>query len=62
MEPGGRRSSAAVRDLFGNPTAIPADPAWPLAHPIPTAVLWIVGLLAVAVPLTIRRFKQRTIE
>ena len=26
---------AAVRTLFGNPTALPADAAWPLAHPVP---------------------------
>jgi ABC-2 type transport system permease protein len=31
---------AAVRTLFGNPTALPADAAWPLVHPVPCATLW----------------------
>lgn len=51
---------AAVRTLFGNPTGIPADAAWPLQHPVLAAVLWCVALLAVAVPLTVRRFRART--
>ena len=51
---------AAVRTLFGNPTAIPADAAWPLQHPVTAAVLWTGLFLAVAVPLTIRRFRART--
>ncbi len=50
----------AVRTLFGNPTGIPADAAWPLRHPVLAAVLWCVALLAVAVPLTVRRFRART--
>ena len=49
---------AAVRTLFGNPTAMPADAPWPLAHPVLAAVLWSLAILAVAVPLTIRRFKR----
>src|ERR671937_2789805 len=31
---------AATRTLFGNPTALPADAAWPLQHPVLTAFLW----------------------
>jgi ABC-2 type transport system permease protein len=53
---------AAVRTLFGNPTAVPADAPWPLAHPVMAAVLWTVLILAIAVPLTISRFKARTTE
>jgi ABC-2 type transport system permease protein len=53
---------AAVRTLFGNPTAVPADAPWPLAHPVTAAVLWCIALLAIAVPLTISRFKARTTE
>jgi ABC transporter DrrB family efflux protein len=51
---------AAVRTLFGNPTGLPADVAWPLQHPVPVAVLWCLVLLAVAVPLTVVRFRRRT--
>jgi ABC-type multidrug transport system permease subunit len=51
---------AAVRTLFGNPTALPADAPWPLQHPVIAAVLWSVAILAVAAPLCIARFKGRT--
>jgi ABC-2 type transport system permease protein len=53
---------AAVRTLFGNPTAVPADAAWPLQHSVPVAFLWTVVLLAIAVPLTVARFRRRTTE
>lgn len=51
---------AAVRTLFGNPTGLPADPPWPLAHPVLAALLWCLLLLAITVPLTVRRFRART--
>jgi ABC-2 type transport system permease protein len=53
---------AAVRTLFGNPSAIPADAPWPLQHPVLAAVLWTGLFLAVSIPLTIRRFRSRTAE
>jgi ABC-2 type transport system permease protein len=53
---------AATRTLFGNPTALPTDAAWPLQHPVVTAVLWSAALLAIAAPLTVLRFRQRTTE
>jgi ABC-2 type transport system permease protein len=52
--------AAASRELFGNPTALPADPPWTLAHPVASSLLWCAALLAVAVPLTLRRFRSRT--
>lgn len=51
---------AAVRTLFGNPTGLPADPPWPLAHPVLAASLWCLLILAITVPLTVRRFLART--
>ena len=51
---------AGVRELFGNPSALGADRAWPLAHPVLSATLWCLVLLAVAVPLTLARFRART--
>jgi ABC-type multidrug transport system permease subunit len=51
---------AAVRTLFGNPTGLPADAPWPLAHPVLAALLWCGLLLVVIVPLTVRRFHART--
>ena len=51
---------AAVRTLFGNPTALPADAAWPLAHPVPCALAGCALILAIAVPATLWRFRART--
>jgi ABC transporter DrrB family efflux protein len=53
---------AAERTLFGNPTAVPADAAWPLQHPVLAAVLWTAVLLGASIPLTVRRFRRRTAE
>jgi ABC-2 type transport system permease protein len=53
---------AAVRTLFGNPMALPADAPWPLAHPVIAAILWSLALLALAAPLSIARFRSRTMD
>lgn len=52
--------AAAVRTLFGNPTGMPDDPAWPLQHPILCAVLWSLLILVICMPLALRRFKKMT--
>jgi ABC-2 type transport system permease protein len=49
---------AACRSLFGNPGVPAADAAWPLANPITASLLWSLLLLAVFVPLSVRRFSQ----
>jgi ABC-2 type transport system permease protein len=52
--------AAAVRDLFGNPTGMPEHAAWPLRHPELAAVAWCLAILAISVPLALRRFRART--
>ena len=52
--------AAAVRTLFGNPTAIPADPVFPLAHPVLYSVVFCVAVIAVVTPLTLHLFRKRT--
>ncbi len=52
--------AAGVRTLFGNPTALPKNPPWPLEHPVLSSVLWCVLALVVVIPLTIRRYRIRT--
>jgi ABC-2 type transport system permease protein len=52
--------AAGLRTLFGNPTATPADAAWPLQHPVLSSVLWCLAILAVVVPLTLRFYRRRT--
>jgi hypothetical protein len=56
-----QHAAAATRDLFGNPTALPDSAAWPLTHPVASSLAWCASLLAVAVPLTLRRFRAKTI-
>jgi hypothetical protein len=56
------RLPAATRELFGNPTAVPDSPAWPLAHPVASSLAWCAALLAVAVPLTVQRFRAKTTD
>jgi ABC-2 type transport system permease protein len=53
---------AAVRELFGNPTALPHDAPWPLLHPVAAALGWCALMLAVFVPLTLWRFRVRTTD
>jgi ABC-2 type transport system permease protein len=53
---------AAVRDLFGNPTAVPHDPSWPLRHPVFSAVLGCLVLLAVMIPLALHLFQAKTTD
>lgn len=52
--------AAAVRTLFGNPTATPASAAWPLAHPVLASVLWCVVLVAIVAPLAFGAYRRRT--
>ncbi|MBS1862784.1 MAG: ABC transporter permease [Actinobacteria bacterium] len=52
--------AAAVRTLFGNPTAIPSGSAWPLEHSVVAGLIWCLAILAVVIPLTVRGFRKRT--
>jgi ABC-2 type transport system permease protein len=51
----------AARQLFGNTGTgpLPTEP-WSLHHPIIYTLLWIVGLLLVFVPLSVRQYKRAT--
>ncbi|MEU2183297.1 ABC transporter permease [Streptomyces thermolilacinus] len=49
--------TTAVRDLFGN-APVPADAAWPVAHPVAGAVAWSLVLLALAAPAAVRRYAR----
>jgi ABC-2 type transport system permease protein len=46
----------SCRQLFGNPGAVVERHAWPLAHPYAMSVGSALLLIAVFVPLTVRRF------
>jgi ABC-2 type transport system permease protein len=49
--------AAAMRELFGNPTA-PANGAWPLLHPVLASVGWLALLLVIFVPLCSARYAR----
>lgn len=49
-------TAAACRDLFGNPTW--GEPSWAADHAMPIAVLWPLALIAVFVPLSVRRYQR----
>ncbi|MFG3075187.1 ABC transporter permease [Streptomyces sp. NPDC048225] len=47
--------TTALRDLFGN-AAVPDEGAWPVTHPVAGSLAWCAVLLAVFVPLAVRRY------
>ncbi|MFD8920322.1 ABC transporter permease [Streptomyces sp. NPDC055037] len=49
--------AAAVRALCGN-AAPAADAAWPVAHPVAGSLFWSLLLLALFVPLAVRRYAR----
>ncbi|MFJ1975161.1 ABC transporter permease [Streptomyces sp. NPDC087903] len=47
--------TTALRDLFGN-APVPESAAWPVVHPVAGSLAWCAVLLAVFVPLAVRRY------
>lgn len=50
-------ATVACRQLFGNPGLPQGELAWPIANPVLATVGWSAVLLAIFVPLSIRRFR-----
>ena len=49
----------AARDLFGNvPPGTPEPSAWPMQNAALYTVIWIVAIIAVFAPLSVRRFRR----
>jgi len=49
----------ASRELFGNiPIGTPEPSAWPLANPILYTMIWVVVIIAIFGPLSVRRYKR----
>jgi ABC transporter DrrB family efflux protein len=49
----------ATRELFGNiPPGVPEPTAWSLQHPVVYTLLWVVGIIAVFAPLSVRRYNR----
>jgi hypothetical protein len=49
-------TAAACRDLFGNPAW--GEPSWATEHAMLTAVVWPLVLLAIFIPLSVRRYQR----
>jgi ABC transporter DrrB family efflux protein len=47
----------ALRDLFGN-GPVPTTGPWPVTHPVPAALAWSFGILAVCLPLAVHRYRS----
>jgi ABC-2 type transport system permease protein len=52
---------AATRELFGNTGGMPpASDAFPMQHPILVSTFWIILLLAIFVPMSVRKYRIAT--
>jgi ABC-2 type transport system permease protein len=49
--------ATAVRQLFGSPAG-PLPDVFTLQHPVITSLLWAAGLMALFVPLSVRRYQR----
>ena len=49
--------TTALRDLFGN-APVPHGAAWPVAHPVAGSLVWSLALIAVFLPLAVRRYTR----
>ncbi|MFF4348214.1 ABC transporter permease [Streptomyces sp. NPDC001530] len=47
--------TTALRDLFGN-APVPDEGAWPVTHPLAGSLAWCAVLIAVFLPLAVRRY------
>jgi ABC transporter DrrB family efflux protein len=49
----------AARELFGNTSpALPPADVWPMQNPVAYSLIWIVGILAVFIPLSVRKYRR----
>ena len=53
--------TTACRHLFGNPDPS-ASSAWPMQHPVVTALAWSLAIIAVCAPLALRLYRRRTTD
>ena len=50
----------ASRDLFGNTGLGPGSDAWSLQHPVAYTLFWVVGIILVFAPLSVRQYRLTT--
>jgi ABC transporter DrrB family efflux protein len=52
----------AIRQLWGNTGAAPADAHLPLQHPVLFTIIWPLAITAVVAPLSLKVFRNRTMQ
>lgn len=50
----------ASRDLFGNTGVGPGSDAWSMQNPVIYTLIWIVGIIVVFAPLSVRQYRRAT--
>ena len=53
-------TTAAGRNLFGNPNPLGDNPSWPMLHPELASIIGSLAILAIFAPLAIHRYKNAT--
>jgi ABC-2 type transport system permease protein len=48
----------AMREAFGNTGTLPEPTVWSLANPVLYSLIWVVIILAIFIPLSIRQYKK----
>jgi ABC-type multidrug transport system permease subunit len=49
----------SARELFGNiPPGTPEPTAWPLQNPVLYTLIWVVIIIAIFAPLSVRQYKR----
>lgn len=54
--------TSAVRELWGNANPVPANPSWPVEHPLAATLIWSAALIAIAAPIAAYLFRRRTTD
>jgi ABC transporter DrrB family efflux protein len=54
--------AASCRELFGNPNPAALSHSFPSQHPVLTALLWSVAIIAVCAPIASARLRARTTD
>ena len=50
----------ACRDLFGNAGVEPTPDVWSLQNPVAYTLIWVVAIVVVFAPLSVRQFRLTT--
>jgi ABC transporter DrrB family efflux protein len=55
-------TTAAVRQLWGDPNAALGSASWSMQHPVVMSLIWSIGLLVVCMPIAASLYRRRTTD